>query len=282
MTPSSPRIRELLDGPSAAHLAVAPSSLSSEAPTLDPVWVGRDGERIVVATDHPPIGSGAGDGAVDAAPDGAAVTLSVADPAAPAERVVIHGRAEVAAADVAAGHVDALAVKYLGQHRAASAAPLTVLLVDVASAEVQRAELAPMAVRPDLAANTAVVVDMLAALARGDRARARAAFADDATWQCPPSMPWPPFYEGRDAIFDQYFAVDVDLFETGVSEYDLEVLNTVAEGDHVSVEMRHRGAGLDGQAYETDHSVIYVVRDGLIVAVREYIDTLYLTRALLG
>jgi ketosteroid isomerase-like protein len=95
-------------------------------------------------------------------------------------------------------------------------------------------------------------------------------------------MPWPDLYEGRDAIFDVYFAVDEDLFETGVSHYDLEIFNMVAEGDQVSVEMRHRGRGRQGQPYETDHSLVYVLRGGKIVAAREYIDTLYLTQAIIG
>jgi ketosteroid isomerase-like protein len=129
--------------------------------------------------------------------------------------------------------------------------------------------------------NVAIVRELLEALCRGDRGRSRELFAEDATWRCPPSMPWPDFYAGRDAIFDEYFAVDEDLFETGVSTYDLEILNTVAQGDQVVVEMRHRGVGLGGKPYTTDHNVVYVVRNGLITEVREYIDTLYLTRALI-
>jgi uncharacterized protein len=238
-----------------------------------------------VATERPlPAPADGTDGGGDGGGDGRLVTLSVADPHDPAVRVVIRG--PLTALDEAAASVQraALATKYLGRARPEGSAPLAVLVIAPVTAEDAPTGLVagvpPDAPDPD--ANTAVVVDMLDALARGDRARARAAFAVDATWQCPPSMPWPPFYEGRDAIFDEYFAVDVDLFETGVSEYDLEVLNAVAERDQVSIEMRHRGVGLGGQPYETDHSLVYVVRDGLIVAVREYIDTLYLTRALLG
>jgi ketosteroid isomerase-like protein len=276
MTALSSRTRDLLDRPSAAFLAAVDPAAADGAPTLDPVWVGRDGDRVLAATERRLTGP------AGAAPDALAVTLSVAGPGSPADRIVLRGRASVATGDAASAHLGALAAKYLVTDDPAGVPALTVLVLDVTSAEEEPAGLLTAAAGPDLAANRAVVVEMLDALARGDRDRARAAFAVEATWQCPPSMPWPPFYEGRDAIFDEYFAVDVDLFETGVSEYDLEVLNAVAERDQVSVEMRHRGVGLGGQPYETDHSVIYVVRGGLIVAVREYIDTLYLTRALLG
>jgi uncharacterized protein len=266
-TPLAPRIRQLLDGPSAGHLV---TTGGDGAPVVDAVWVGRDGDRVLVATDRPP-GTGAGP-----------ATLVVADPAAPADRAVLRGRLSPVAGGSEAALLDALAATYLGGSRPDAARPLTLLALAVTEARQERAELAVGPGPADPRANVAAVVGMLDALSRGDRVRAKAAFAPDATWQCPPSMPWPPFYEGRDAIFDQYFAVDEDLFETGVSEYDLEVFNTVAEGDQVAVEMRHRSAGLDGQPYESDHSLVYVVRDGLIVAVREYNDTLYLTRALLG
>jgi ketosteroid isomerase-like protein len=268
---NAPRIPDLLDGTGAAHLAVAGGG-ADDAPSLSPAWVGRDGDRVVVAVAGPVTADGG-------SPDGRAVSLSVDGPAG--ERVVVRGRAVVTDGPAAAATVDALAHKYLGASRPGSATPLTVLAIDVASAEVVAGEPAGVA-GPDPAATRRVVVDMLDALARGDRVAARAAFAVDATWQCPPSMPWPPTYQGRDAIFDEYFAVDVELFETGVSVYDLEVLNTVAEGDQVAVEMRHRSVGVNGEPYETDHSLVYVVRDGVITAVREYIDTLYLTRALLG
>ncbi len=75
--------------------------------------------------------------------------------------------------------------------------------------------------------------------------------------------------------------MDEDLFDTGTASYDLEIFNTVAQGDQVVVEMHHRGVGLGGQPYTTDHCVVYVVRDGLIAEVREYIDSLYLSRELI-
>jgi hypothetical protein len=89
-------------------------------------------------------------------------------------------------------------------------------------------------------------------------------------------MPWPARFEGRRSIFDDYFAVDKGLFTTGMSSYDLKLRGFVSAGDHVVVEMTHRSTGLNGKPYLTDHCLVFDVRDGLIQAVREYIDSLYL------
>jgi len=132
------------------------------------------------------------------------------------------------------------------------------------------------------AENKQVVLDFLDAIRRGDRAAALAAFAEQATWTYPASLGGPGVYRGRDAIFEVYFALDDGLYETGTREYDIEVRRVVAEGDAVSVEMRHRGRTLDGRPYQSEQCVVYELRDGRIQAVREYLDSLYVQRALLG
>ena len=66
------------------------------------------------------------------------------------------------------------------------------------------------------------------------------------------------------------------FFTTGMSSYDLETSNVVSAGAHVVVEMTHRSEGLNGKRYETEHCLVFEVRDGLIQAVREYIDSHYL------
>ncbi len=128
----------------------------------------------------------------------------------------------------------------------------------------------------DAAANEKHVLAYLEAIKAGDHPAAKAAFAQDASWNTAPSMPWAARFEGVDAIFDEYFAVDKGLFTTGMASYDLMTNSVIAAGDHVVVEMTHRATGLNGKAYETDHCIVFDVRDGLIRAVREYIDSLYL------
>ena len=131
------------------------------------------------------------------------------------------------------------------------------------------------------AENQERVLDYLDAMRRGDHARAFEAFAEDATWTTAPSLPWPGLFRGRKEIFEGYFAVDKGLFTTGMSRYDLETRNVVAAGDCVVVEMRHRAEGRSGRRYETDHCLVFELREDRITAVREYIDSLYLKQQLL-
>ena len=130
--------------------------------------------------------------------------------------------------------------------------------------------------------NETHVLDYLDAIQRGDRSRAYDAFHEDATWTTVPTLPWPSVFHGRKAIFEEYFVVDQELFTTGVSNYDLETLNVVAAGECVVVEMRHRAEGLNGKRYETDHCVVFELRDNRIQAVREYVDSLYLKQEMLS
>ena len=132
--------------------------------------------------------------------------------------------------------------------------------------------------------NKQLVLDYLTAIAEGRTDDAKAAFAADALWRHPPSLGSPGsngLVEGRERIFDTYFAVDDDLFETGRRAYDFEILSAIAEGDRVAVEIRHRGKGAQGQPFETDYHVAFEVRDGLIREVHEYLDSLYVKRELL-
>jgi ketosteroid isomerase-like protein len=131
------------------------------------------------------------------------------------------------------------------------------------------------------AENQERVLDYLDAMRRGDHARAFEAFVEEATWTTAPSLPWPGLFRGRKQIFEGYFAVDKGLFTTGMSCYDLETRNVVVAGDCVVVEMHHRAEGRSGRRYETDHCLVFELREGRITAVREYIDSLYLKQQLL-
>ena len=126
-----------------------------------------------------------------------------------------------------------------------------------------------------------VVLEYLEDIQAGRHDAAYDAFAEDATWTTPPSLPWPGKFFGRKDIFEGYFAVDKGLFTTGMDSYDLEIRLVVAQGEHVVVEMTHRSTGLNGREYLTDHCLVFDVRDEKIQAVREYIDSLYLKESMI-
>ncbi len=54
------------------------------------------------------------------------------------------------------------------------------------------------------------------------------------------------------------------------------VHGVIAEGDRVAVEVEARGERGDGRPYHNRYHFLFEIRDGLIVAVREYMDTLAL------
>ena len=58
--------------------------------------------------------------------------------------------------------------------------------------------------------NETLVLDYLEAIKAGDHEAAYAAFAEDATWQTPPSLPWPGLFHGRGRLPEQQRDRDVE------------------------------------------------------------------------
>ena len=74
--------KRLIDAPNCAHLTTL---MEDGQPKAEPVWVGRDGDRIVIATDRKSIKSIN----IDRDPR---VALSITDYANPYEQLLIRGR----------------------------------------------------------------------------------------------------------------------------------------------------------------------------------------------
>jgi ketosteroid isomerase-like protein len=53
----------------------------------------------------------------------------------------------------------------------------------------------------------------------------------------------------------------------------MTVKGTLAEGDRVAVEATSRGELKNGRIYEQEYHLLFTIRDGRIVAAREYMDT---------
>ena len=97
-------VKTLIDRPNFAHLATL---LADGSPQLAPVWVGRDGDRILVAT---------GEGSLKArnARRDARVALSLVDFVNPYEEVQIRGRVVERRPDGDLATMDRIAHKYTG------------------------------------------------------------------------------------------------------------------------------------------------------------------------
>jgi ketosteroid isomerase-like protein len=124
-----------------------------------------------------------------------------------------------------------------------------------------------------------VVAAYVAALGRGDLAALRASFASDATWTVGGDLPVSGTWSGPDGIIDGFLARMTERLDTS-RPLTQEIHGIVADGDRAVAEWTSRATTTGGASYQNDYAVVFDVRDGLIVAVREYLDTTYAARVL--
>jgi PPOX class probable F420-dependent enzyme len=102
--PLSEDAKRLIDAPNIAHLTTL---MEDGWPKTEPVWIGRDGDRIVVCTDRKSI-KGKN---IERDPR---VALSITDFDNPYEQLLIRGRMVEARDDGDLSVMDALSHKYIG------------------------------------------------------------------------------------------------------------------------------------------------------------------------
>jgi uncharacterized protein len=85
----------------------------------------------------------------------------------------------------------------------------------------------------------------------------------------------------RDVIMDEFFATAMANYEPGMIEIDVTAMLT--DGDHVVLQCGQPGHGtLDRRPYENGRISIFTIRQGKITAVREHVDTLYVSNMFAG
>ena len=119
----------------------------------------------------------------------------------------------------------------------------------------------------------AVLEAYLDALTAGDLPAIADSFAEDATWTLHGRLPLAGTKRGREAIMD--FLVGAgSLYEPGTQSFVFGEIT--AEGDRAVLEWRVRGvAAATGEDYDNEYCGVFVVRDGRIAQVREYLDSLH-------
>jgi PPOX class probable F420-dependent enzyme len=103
--PLSAEIKQLLDGPSFAHLATL---MPDGSPQSAPVWVGRDGDRILVCTGESSLK------AKNTRRD-PRVALSIVDVADPYRETQLRGRVVERRSDPDLKFMDPISLKYTGK-----------------------------------------------------------------------------------------------------------------------------------------------------------------------
>ena len=111
----------------------------------------------------------------------------------------------------------------------------------------------------------------LEALVAGDLERIAESFTDDATWTVPGTLPLSGVRRGRQAIVD-FLTSAVALFVPGTQTFTFG--DITAEEDRAVLEWQVRGtASSTGRSYDNQYCGVFVIRDGRICEVREYLDS---------
>lgn len=112
----------------------------------------------------------------------------------------------------------------------------------------------------------------------GDVERGLALCAPDAQWQFQKSLRAPRYASVPEAVgWLNEKLIPAFHPDTG---YEVEVHNSIGQGEEAAIEYTARGKNRQGQVYENNYLVRFTVTDGKIVSVRPYFDTLYVHRRL--
>lgn len=124
----------------------------------------------------------------------------------------------------------------------------------------------------------AVLQRYLDALVAGDLAAIEDSFAPDATWWLHGTLPLSGTRRGRAEILEFLLGAG-SLYQPGTQEFEFG--DITADGERAVLEWRVRAiASATGKPYDNSYAGVFVVRDGRIVEVREYLDSLYAAEVL--
>ncbi|TCC65722.1 hypothetical protein E0H73_01965 [Kribbella pittospori] len=118
------------------------------------------------------------------------------------------------------------------------------------------------------------------AVAAGDLATVRASFAPGVVWTYPGDLPLSGEWKGRETVVDEFLGAVAGKLFAPEAPVTITLTNTLADGDQVFAEWTAQATARSGEAYLNRCGAVFTVRDGAIVAVREYLDTDHARRVL--
>jgi ketosteroid isomerase-like protein len=128
------------------------------------------------------------------------------------------------------------------------------------------------------AANKQLMQNLLGRAAAGDRAPYVAAIADDVIMTVTGQYSWSQTFRGKEALLRDLYGHLATLLAAGRRTIPLRF---IADDDFVVAEGKGDMRTKAGVSYENDYCLIYRLRGGRIVEIREYCDSA-LTEAVLG
>jgi len=125
-----------------------------------------------------------------------------------------------------------------------------------------------------------VVTKYVEAVAAGDLDTIRASFAPDVVWTYPGDLPLSGEWRGRETVVDEFLVAVAGKLFAPDSPVTIKLTNIIADGEQVFAEWSARATARSGAAYDNKCGAVFTVRDGAIVAVREFLDTDHARRVL--
>jgi ketosteroid isomerase-like protein len=128
---------------------------------------------------------------------------------------------------------------------------------------------------PTAEQNEAIVRKFFEVLSTGHLENIRKTLHPDASWTpMVKNVPGAGVHKPRDVIVDEFLAPVRGLFEDG--DPKVKVNNIFCKGNLVCAETRALGKMKNGNTYDNLYCWVIEVRDGLIYALREYMDSAYI------
>lgn len=123
--------------------------------------------------------------------------------------------------------------------------------------------------------NEAIVRKFFDVLSTGHLENIRKTLHPEASWTpMVKNVPGAGVHKPRDVIVDEFLAPVRGLFEDG--DPKVKVNNIFCKGNLVCAETRALGKMKNGNTYDNLYCWVVEVRDGLIYALREYMDSAYI------
>jgi ketosteroid isomerase-like protein len=116
-----------------------------------------------------------------------------------------------------------------------------------------------------------IAAELFSRFTRSDLDGVFALLTDDVTWRIPGKPELTPFA----GIYDRkrlrrLFERMLEQLETGLK---ITVGSSIAEGDHLAIEVESSGDLRNGRRYRQQYHFLLTFRDGKIASVHEYLDT---------
>jgi ketosteroid isomerase-like protein len=131
-------------------------------------------------------------------------------------------------------------------------------------------------IRPKTAAEQAVLA-FFETLSTGDLDALALQLHEDMSWEpMVRDIPGAGLHQGREAVLNDFLGPIRGVFKPGDPKVRIDAM--VSDGDRVMVETRATGERADGKPYANRYAWAFELKDGKILRVREYMDSLYVAR----